>query len=162
MSAHAHPTPRITLAASGDDERRTFAVCAAEGRPLWYGPLEPPPDDMVAGRPASAPTTAAARGIWLAGQAKTQAGLGHALLRLIVTDRQLDIRALQRTAVLTGLALEFIVTKENPARGWCSTYGWLEWSTASLAGLVDRRSGFGVRPYVASAPVRQSPRRTGR
>lgn len=129
--------PHISLAAAGDCRSGTFAVCGDEGRALWYGPfLEDDPDNPRGDRHAAA-MAAAARAVWLAGRARTDAGLDEATLHLSIVDPEVDAIALACAASLAGLALDLVVTDDNPALDWCHAYGRLDWTAGVLNGLID-------------------------
>ncbi|WP_067659823.1 hypothetical protein [Nocardia harenae] len=129
--------PHISLAAVGDGSSGTFAVCGEEGNALWYGPFGADDPDHPRGDRLAAATAAAARAVWLAGRARTDAGLDEATLHLCVIDPDIDATALACAASLAGLALDLIVTDDNPALDWCHAHGRLNWRSGILDDLID-------------------------
>ncbi|MFD6391961.1 hypothetical protein [Nocardia sp. NPDC060259] len=127
----------IWLAAAGDGLSDTFAVCGAEGRAIWYGPFLDADVDHPHGDRAAAAMSAAGRAIWLAGRAREDAGAGEATLHLSVSADELDAVTLACTASMAGLALDLVVTEDNPALDWCHAFGRLDWTTGWLGDLVD-------------------------
>lgn len=127
----------IWLAAAGDGLSDTFAVCGAEGRAIWYGPFLDADVDHPHGDRAAAAMSAAGRAIWLAGRAREDAGAGKATLHLSVSDDELDAVTLACTASMAGLALDLVVTDDNPALDWCHAFGRLDWTPGQLGDLVD-------------------------
>ncbi|MFC4125299.1 hypothetical protein [Nocardia rhizosphaerae] len=126
----------IWLAAAGDGVSDTFAVCGAEGRALWYGPFLDADVDHPRGDGATARMSAAGRAIWLAGRAREDAGVEKATLHLSVST-DLDAVTLACTASMAGLALDLVVTDDNPALDWCHAFGRLDWTAGPLTDLVD-------------------------
>ncbi|WP_280346178.1 hypothetical protein [Nocardia neocaledoniensis] len=127
----------IWLAAAGDGLSDTFAVCGAEGRAVWYGPFLDADVDHPHGDAACAAMSAAGRAIWLAGRAREDSGAEKATLHLSVSDDGLDAVTLACTASMAGLALELVVTDDNPALDWCQAFGRLDWTAGPLTDLVD-------------------------
>ncbi|MFE7720940.1 hypothetical protein ACFU44_18070 [Nocardia rhizosphaerihabitans] len=127
----------IWLAAAGDGLSDTFAVCGAEGRAIWYGPFLDADVDHPHSDRAAAAMSAAGRAIWLAGRAREDAGAGKATLHLSVSDDELDAVTLACTASMAGLALDLVVTDDNPALDWCHAFGRLDWTPGQLGDLVD-------------------------
>ena len=130
---HAH----IWLAAAGDGLSDTFAVCGAEGRAIWYGPYLDADVDHPRGDRHAAAMGAAGRAIWLAGRARDDTGVDKATLHLSVSDDELDAVTLACTASMAGLALDLLVTEDNPAQDWCHAFGRLDWNSGPLTSLVD-------------------------
>ncbi|MGF0317019.1 hypothetical protein [Nocardia fluminea] len=127
----------ISLAAAGDCVSATFAVCDAEGRAIWYGPFIDADADHPRGDQIAATMAAAGRAIWLAGRAREDTGVDDVTLHLAVSEEGLDAITLACTASMAGLALELIVTEDNPALDWCQAFGRLDWSSGPLLDLVD-------------------------
>lgn len=127
----------ISLAAAGDDVSATFAICGSEGRALWYGPFLDNDVDHPRGDRHAAAMGAAGRAIWLAARAMADVGAARATLHLSVSEPELDFVTLACTASMSGIALEILVTRENPALDWCQAFGRLDWSSGPLHGLVD-------------------------
>lgn len=127
----------ISLAAAGDSVSDTFAVCDAEGRALWYGPFVEADTDHPRGDRLAATMGAAGRAIWLAGRAGEDLALSGATLHLTVSEPGLDVVTLACTASMAGLALDIIVTDDNPALDWCHAFGRLDLTAGPLTGLVD-------------------------
>ncbi|GGN76935.1 hypothetical protein GCM10011610_22860 [Nocardia rhizosphaerihabitans] len=134
----------IWLAAAGDGLSDTFAVCGAEGRAIWYGPFLDADVDHPHGDRAAAAMSAAGRAIWLAGRAREDAGAGKATLHLSVSDDELDAVTLACTASMAGLALDLVVTDDNPALDWCHAFGRLDWTPGQLGDLVDPTESHGT------------------
>ena len=126
----------ISLAAAGDSVSATFAVCDAEGRAIWYGPFIDADADHPRGDQLAATMGAAGRAIWLAGRAREDTGVDKVTLHLAVSEEGLDAITLACTASMAGLALDLIVTEDNPALDWCQAFGRLDWA-GPLNGLVD-------------------------
>ncbi|MFD3742869.1 hypothetical protein [Nocardia sp. NPDC058633] len=127
----------ISLAAAGDSVSATFAVCDAEGRAIWYGPFIDADTDHPRGDQLAAAMGAAGRAIWLAGRAREDTGAEQVTLHLAVSEEGLDAVTLACTASMAGLALELVVTEDNPALDWCQAFGRLDWTSGPLTGLVD-------------------------
>ncbi|MFE3541726.1 hypothetical protein ACFXK0_02005 [Nocardia sp. NPDC059177] len=127
----------ISLAAAGDGVSDTFAVCDAEGTALWYGPYVEADTDHPRGDQLTATMGAAGRAIWLAGRAREDLALTGATLHLVVSEPELDVITLACTASMAGLALEIVVTEDNPALDWCHAFGRLDWTAGPLTDLVD-------------------------
>ncbi|MFI1237599.1 hypothetical protein [Nocardia salmonicida] len=127
----------ISLAAAGDSVSATFAVCDAEGRAIWYGPFIDADADHPRGDQLAAAMGAAGRAIWLAGRAREDTGVEKVTLHLTVSEEGLDAVTLACTASMAGLALDLIVSEDNPALDWCQAFGRLDWTSGPLTGLVD-------------------------
>lgn len=134
----------IWLAAAGDGVSDTFAVCGAEGRAIWYGPYLDADTDHPRGDRRAAAMGAAGRAIWLAGRAREDVGVERATLHLAVSDDELDIVTLACTASMAGLALELVVTEDNPAQDWCHAFGRLDWTSGRLDSLIDPADAAGA------------------
>ncbi|MFD3705727.1 hypothetical protein ACFWUP_21520 [Nocardia sp. NPDC058658] len=128
---------QICLAAAGDSVSATFAVCDAEGRAIWYGPFIDADADHPRGDQLAAVMGAANRAIWLAGRAREDTGAQNVTLRLSVSESGLDAVTLACAASMAGLALDLVVTEDNPALDWCQAFGRLDPTSGLLTDLVD-------------------------
>ncbi|MEV0297891.1 hypothetical protein [Nocardia sp. NPDC050710] len=129
--------PHITLAAAADCTNGTFAVCGDEGRALWYGPFLDSDADHPHGDSFAGAMAAAARAVWLAGRARADSGHPEATLHLTVTEPDIDVVTLACAASMSGLALDLVVSADNPAVDWCQVFGRLDWNPGALVSLVD-------------------------
>lgn len=127
----------ISLAAAGESRSDTFAVCDGEGRAIWYGPFIDADADHPRGDRLAAAMGAAGRAIWLAGRAREDTGVATVTLHLAVSEDGLDEIALACRASTAGLALDLIVTEDNPALDWCQAFGRLDPVSGPLTDLVD-------------------------
>ncbi|MBC7300284.1 MAG: hypothetical protein H5T78_04965 [Nocardia sp.] len=127
----------ISLAAAGESRSDTFAVCDGEGRAIWYGPFIDADADHPRGDQLAAAMGAAGRAIWLAGRAREDTGVATVTLHLAVSEEGLDEIALACRASTAGLALDLIVTDDNPALDWCQAFGRLDPVSGPLTDLVD-------------------------
>lgn len=130
--------PHISLAAAADCSNGTFAVCGDEGRALWYGPFLDSDADNPHGDSFAGTMAAAARAVWLAGRARSDAGHTEATLHLLLSDAEVDAVTLACAASMSGLVLDLVISEDNPALDWCQVFGSLDWNPGALVNLVDQ------------------------
>ncbi|WP_280301189.1 hypothetical protein [Nocardia abscessus] len=133
----AADAPQIVLWAAGDDDYERFAVCDVEGEALWYSTFHA--DDRLyrGGDPTSASTSAAEKAVYLAGQARREAGLDTVRLRLRVCDARVDAAVMTSAGVAAGVLVSVeVVEEDNPASEWCRAPGFKNWRESRLAALI--------------------------
>lgn len=132
LAAAAAGAPWIVLCAAADDTEQRFAITDCEGEALWYSTFHPD-DRFYRGNQASALLSAAEKAVYLAGQARREAGLEHVRLLLRVCGHGLDPAALSGAAVAAGVVVHLeVVERDNPALEWCSAPGFRSWREARL------------------------------
>ncbi|MGW4719676.1 hypothetical protein [Nocardia sp. NPDC004260] len=137
LAATAADAPQIVLWAAGDDDYERFAVCDVEGEALWYSRFHP--DDRLyrGGDPASASTSAAEKAVYLAGQARREAGLDTVRLGLRVSDDRVDATVLTTAGIAAEVSVSVeVVVDDNPAVEWCRAPGFKNWRESRLAALI--------------------------
>jgi hypothetical protein len=150
--------PHITLAAAADCSNGTFAVCGDKGRALWYGPFLDSDADHPHGDRRAGTMAAAARAVWLAGRARADAGHHEATLHLTITEPDVDTITLACTASMSGLALDVLVTDNNPALDWCRSFGRLDWNPGALVRLLEDSDAPGsLQSYALHAVIAAPP-----
>ncbi|RJO77649.1 hypothetical protein D5S18_07905 [Nocardia panacis] len=122
--AQADNGPHLRLWAAGNSTRQSFAVCGPRGV-LWYNNLTID-DWWYHGDQATAELSAAHRATWLAGRARTLAGIGAARLTLHLNTPGIHTDLLTGTAERARVALtvEPVAADDNPAVTWCLEPGW--------------------------------------
>ena len=128
--------PTVELYCAGDDEVGTYAVCAAsDDRESWYGEFHPKDTIYRAGDDLSAEHSAADKAIYLAGQARQDAGLDAVRLVLHTSHHDLDTAVLAATASRHRVAVTLELSDQNPAIALCRAPGYRGWREIRLTTL---------------------------
>ncbi len=128
--------PTVELYCAGDAEVGTYAVCAAaDDHESWYGDFHPKDTIYREGDELSAERSAADKAIYLAGQARQNAGLDAVRLVLHTSHHDLDTASLAATASRHRVAVTLELSDQNPAIALCRAPGYRGWREIRLSSL---------------------------
>lgn len=140
-AAESGDAPTIELYCAGDSEVGTYAVCAADDdTESWYGDFHDKDLIYREGDDLSAERSAADKAVYLAGQARLDAGLDTVRLVLHTSHHDLDADALAATASRHRVALTLELTDQNPAVAMCRAPGYRGWREIRLSSLFTTAS----------------------
>lgn len=138
-------THEITLHTDAKASHSRFAICDAEGEPLWHGRFFEGDRDFN-GEQSSGELAAAKKAVWLASKIMEAVGAKAARLTLKVDAQWLCYQdhAKQKGYVLTQLCrkfnlelkVEWIPGSENPADKWTVANGYKKWQDNNLNDLA--------------------------
>lgn len=136
-------THEVTLFSDAKASCDRFAICEADGEPVWYGRFFDDDRDGYNGEQSSGELSAALKAIWLASKIKEAAGLPAIRLHLIVDANWLctlsgKASALAKAATRHNIELEmeWIKGTENPADQWTVSKGFQRWNECPLAAFA--------------------------
>ncbi|MBF6063487.1 hypothetical protein IU500_18550 [Nocardia terpenica] len=116
--------------------RQAIALCRQDGLPVWHAQFR---HGLVVDSEATAAELAALQAIVVAGRACRRAGIGVAILHLVIArQRDLSMGAIHAAAFAEGLLLNLSVddTAANPAVGHLNDRAPIFWRSTSLDQLL--------------------------